>query len=129
MEKSNLLIYGLFIAAYLLFNFLMQQLAAKRARQQQERVQQEQAQRDALMTSADEPLDQLWGRGGQQEEAQEPVVTVEPARRRIEAGAGAAPTPRLSPYTLLRSRQSLRDAIVVMTVLGPCRALDPHDRG
>lgn len=129
MEKSNLLIYGLFIAAYLLFNFLMQQLAAKRARQQRERVQQEQAQQDALMTSADEPLDELWGRGGQHEEAHENVVTVEPARKRVETTAGAAPAPRLSPTALLRSRQSLRDAIVVMTVLGPCRALDPHDRG
>jgi hypothetical protein len=128
MEKSNLLIYGLFIAAYLLFNFLMQQLAAKRARQQRERVQQEQAQQDASMTSADEPLDELWGRGGQHEEAREPVVTVEPARRRVETIGGTA-APRLSPKALLRSRQSLRDAIVVMTVLGPCRALDPHDRG
>jgi len=128
MERSDLLIYGLFIAGYLLFNFLMQR-AAKRARQQRERAQQEQAQPDGVMTSADEPLDELWGRGSQQEEAHEHVVAVEPARKRVETLAGTAPTPRLSPKTLLRSRQSLRDAIVVMTVLGPCRALDPHDRG
>lgn len=128
MDKSNLLIYGLFIAGYLLFNFLMQQVA-RRARQQRERAQQEQAQQGAVLTSADGPLDDLWGRGGQQEETHEHVATVEPARKPVETLAGTAPAPRLSPNTLLRSRQSLRDAIVVMTVLGPCRALDPHDRG
>lgn len=128
MGKSDLLIYGLFIAGYLLFNFLMQRLAARRAQQQREQAQQPTPQPDAAPPPADESLEELWGRG-QQADAHASATAGEPVRKRVEPMAGTAPTPRLSPKTLLRSRQSLRDAIVVMTVLGPCRALDPHDPG
>lgn len=129
MGKSDLLIYGLFIAGYLLFNFLMQQLAARRARQQRELPQQASPQPDAEPpSSADASFEELWGRG-QQADARASATAVEPVRKRVEPVAGTAPAPYLSPKTLLRSRQDLRHAIVVMTVLGPCRALDPHDRG
>lgn len=128
MGKSDLLIYGLFIAAYLLFNFLMQQLAARRARAQREQAQQARPQPDAAPPSADQSLEELWGRG-QQAHVYESATAVEPVRKRVEPVAGTAPAPYLSPKTLLRSRRGLRHAIVVMTVLGPCRALDPPDRG
>ncbi len=125
MEQFDFLIYGLLIAAFLLFNYVVQQ-AAKRARAQQE---QEQAQQQAAAPSPeDEPLDYLWGRRPQ---ADLPAVAapVEPACRVEAIAAERAPAPRrTAPATLFRSRQDLRHAIVVMTVLGPCRALEPHDR-
>jgi len=125
MGKTELLIYVLFVVGFLLFNFLAQQLG-RRARQQQERAQQQES---APSPVGYELRQHAWGRAPQADmpAATEPVV----AARRVEAiaAAPAHPPRRTSPTALLRSRQGLRDAIVIITVLGPCRALDPHDRG
>jgi hypothetical protein len=40
----------------------------------------------------------------------------------------AAPPPPAATRRLFRTRQDLRHAIVLMTVLGPCRALEPHEQ-
>ncbi len=119
MSKSDLLFYGLFLLGFLLFNYIIQQ-AAKRARQQQE---EEQARQEEAAPAEDEPLEDIWGRKPQ---ASLPAVAapVEPPRRVAAIPAAPAPAPRL----LFRTRQDLRHAVVVMTVLGPCRALEPHER-
>ena len=125
MDRSQLLIYGLLIVGFLLFNFLLRR-AAKRAREQQEH---ERAQQEELAPSpADEPIEYGWGRGPQADR-QPAALPVEPARR-FEMNPAAPPLPlhRPAPRALFRSRNDLRRAIVVMTVLGPCRALEPHDR-
>lgn len=127
MGTTELLIYVLFIVGFLLFNFLAQQLG-RRARQQQERAQQQES---APVPVEYELLQDAWGRTPQAELPEAAPVVTAPSRaaRRVEAIAAAPAPQRRSATSLLRSRQGLRDAIVIMTVLGPCRALDPHDRG
>jgi hypothetical protein len=126
MGKTELLLYGLFVVGILVFNYLMQQ-AAKRAREQQE---QEQAQQQQATPSPpeDEPLEDIWGHR-RQANLPATAAPVEPPRR-VEpvATSPAIALRRIAPRALFRSKQDLRHAIVVMTVLGPCRALEPHDR-
>ena len=101
MGKNELLIYGLLIVGYLLFNYFMQQVA-KRARERQDQAAQ------------------------QQEAAPSPIEDVEP-RPRVEAIAVPATAARVTaPHALVRYTADLRHAIMVMTVLGPCRALQPY---
>ena len=124
MDISQLLVYGLLIAGFLLFNYLLQR-AAQRARQRQEHEQAQQ--QEAPPSPDDEQIDSGWGR--------RPAVDHRStsgsaeAMRRVETSAAAAapPSRRPSPKTLFRSTHDLRHAIIVMTVLGPCRALEPHD--
>jgi type II secretory pathway pseudopilin PulG len=129
MGKNELFMYVLFFAVFLLFNYFMQQ-AAKRARQRQEQAQaQQQAQQqEAAPSPDDESAEYLWGR---RTVADLPATAayVEPLPR-VEAIATPASSPGLTaPRALFRSTQDLRHAIVVMTVLGPCRALEPYNEG
>ncbi len=58
----------------------------------------------------------------------EPVMT--PALQHLQAHAAATMAqrrPRTSVAALLGDRQSLRNTIIAMTVLGPCRAQQPYD--
>ena len=121
-SASELLLYGLLIAGFLLFNYVMQRLA-KKARQQQE---QERAQQpEAAPSPEDEPPEDIWVRRPQPD-LLAAAAPVEPARRVETIAAAPAPPPRrTAPRALFRSRQDLRHAIVVMTVLGPCRAQEP----
>ncbi|MGQ0522082.1 MAG: hypothetical protein ACT4P8_00290 [Betaproteobacteria bacterium] len=123
MSKNELFLYGLFFVGFLLFNYFMQQVA-KRARERQEQAQQP----EAAPVPEDEALEPLWGRVPQDAFPQ-PAARVEPARRVETVAAQPAPSPRyLGPKALFGSRQALRHAVIVMTVLGPCRALQPHDQ-
>ena len=123
MGKYELLIYGLIFLGFLLLNNVMQ--AVKRARQQQE---EERAQRqESAPPPEDEPLEYIWGRRPQPD-LPAAATHLEPAPR-VEIAAPPAVSPRRpAPTSLFGSRQDLRHAIVVMTVLGPCRALEPDDR-
>jgi hypothetical protein len=124
MGTNELLIFGVLIVAYLLFNYFMEQVA-KRAREGRERAAQQQEAAPSAME--DEPAEYLWGR---KPEAESPAVStdIEP-RPRVEAIATPAPAPRVTaPHALFRSTADLRHAIIVMTVLGPCRALQPYGR-
>lgn len=122
MGTNELLIFGVLIVAYLLFNYFMEQVA-KRARERQQQAAQRQEAASSAMV--DEPAEYLWGR---KPGAESPAVStdIEP-RPRIEAIAAPAPAPRVTaPHALFRSTADLRHAIMVMTVLGPCRALEPY---
>lgn len=122
MGKNELLIYGLLIVGYLLFNYFMQQVA-KRARERQDQAAQQQE--AAPSPIEDEPAEYLWGR---KPGAESPAVStdVEP-RPRVEAIATPATAARVTaPHALFRYTADLRHAIMVMTVLGPCRALQPY---
>jgi hypothetical protein len=124
MGKYELLVYGLIVLGFLLFNNLMQ--AVKRARQQQEEEWAQQQR--AAPPPDDEPLEYIWG-PRPQTDLPAAAAHLKPAPR-VEAIAArpAAPSRPAAPRELFRSRQDLRHAVVVMTVLGPCRALEPHDR-
>ena len=110
-SASELLLYGLLIAGFLLFNYVMQRLA-KKARQQPE--QEWGQQQEAAPSPEDEPLEDIRGRR---------------PRANLPAAAAPAPPPprRTAAGPIFRSRKDLRHAVVLMTVLGPCRALEPHD--
>lgn len=112
---ARLLIIGLIIAGFMLFNRFAQQ-AAKRLREQQEAAEREAAAQAAA--DAEEELEDVWGR---------PVAPLEtaPAPRVVPAAPALAPR---AAHSLFRTPQDLRHAIIVMTVLGPCRALEPPDR-
>ncbi|MCL4761943.1 MAG: hypothetical protein KJ018_09230 [Burkholderiales bacterium] len=122
MEVTQLLVYALLIAGFMLFNFVLQR-AARRARALQE---QERPQQEALADAAEAtPLDDtVWGR--------EPRADRTPGARTDEPGPGAASPGVSSPVrrrvALFRDTDDLRRAVVAMTVLGPCRALDPPAR-
>ena len=122
---SELLVFGLVLAGFLLFNYVVQQ-RAKRARSQQEGAESA----EPTPTPMDEPLDYAWGRAPssmpiayEQAQARADVPTAPPAQK-----ATPAPLPSYTaPRALFESKQELRHAIVLMTVLGPCRALEPVD--
>lgn len=116
---SELLLYGLIIAGFLLFNYLAQKLARK-AREQQAAAEQAAAQ--AQPVEAEAELEDVWGRSP----AAQPATRHVPEQR--APVPAVAPPPRAATRGLFRSRQDLRHAIVLMTVLGPCRALEPHER-
>ena len=124
-SASELLLYGLLIAGFLLFNYVMQRLA-KKARQQPE--QEWGQQQEAAPSPEDEPLEDIRGR---RPRANLPAAAapVEPARCVAAIAAAPAPPPprRTAAGPIFRSRKDLRHAVVLMTVLGPCRALKPDD--
>jgi hypothetical protein len=127
-SDSELLIFAIAVAVFLLFNFVMQRIArAARERQQREEpLQQQQEEED--------PLENIWGRSPQvqTEPPRRPAAVLVAPMQSVDAVAAPrrAPPPvpgrRIPPAALFRSRQDLRHAIVVMTVLGPCRAQDPY---
>ena len=115
---SELLLYGLIVAGFLLFNYVMQQLA-KKARQEQERA-------EALAPPPEAVLpEDISGRApAAPPAAPEPVAPGVLARR---AEARAPLRRRTAAELFFRTRKDLRQAVVVMTVLGPCRAQEPPD--
>ena len=124
-SASELLLYGLIIAGYLLFNFGTQRLA-KKVRQEPEQKQAQQ--QEAAPSPEDEPLEDIRGRR-LRADLLAAAAPVAPTRRVQAIAVALAPSPRrIAPTALFCSRRDLRHAIVVMTVLGPCRALEPHER-
>jgi len=122
MGKYDLVIYGLIFLGFLLFNTLMQAVKRAQQRQEPERAQQQ----EAAPPTEDEPPDYLWGRRPQPD-LPAAAAHLEPAPRLEAIAAPLAASPRRAALAaLFCSRQDLRHAIVVMTVLGPCRALEPY---
>lgn len=118
---SELLFLALIIAGFMLFNYVAQRLA-KAAREQQEA---EAAVGASVPPPEDEPLEDIWGRVPvPPPAAPAPVARAEPQAR----AAPPRPLPRRAGARLFRTRKDLQHAIVLMTVLGPCRALEPHER-
>jgi hypothetical protein len=117
----DLFLYGVLLVAIVLWNLLMRVLARRR-RQQQDSP-------PPVDSPGAAPVPQPWGRAGEPE----------PWGRQPGAPDGAATAARSEPVwasppaqrrpgsTRFRSRQEVRQAIIAMTVLGPCRAMDPYD--
>jgi hypothetical protein len=115
--SPDLLIYVLVILGILLFNYLARQGARRR--------QDEPA--GGEPPAQEEPLEQIFGRArralpGDPLRAQPPV----PARvDEVRSVVAEVPRRRSIARPLLKGRQNLQRAFIVMTVLGPCRALEP----
>jgi hypothetical protein len=125
-SSSQLLIYGLVIAGFLLFNYFMQRMS--RRAQEQERAQAREA---ASPQPEDEPLEDIWSRRTSVAAPPEPMpVHVLAPAPDAEAPADAPQKAHRSAAArrLFRTRRDLRRAVVMMTVLGPCRALEPPGR-
>ncbi len=117
--SPDLLIYILIIGGIMLFNFLTQRAAARRRQEEAAAERAEQAEAPA----PEEPLADIWGRT-QAAPAAEPL----PVPARVDAApivAAQVRRRRSGTRALLHGTQNLRHAMVVLTVLGPCRALDP----
>lgn len=116
------LVYVLIFGAVLLFNFLMQK-AAKR--------QQEEAARNAPVE--EEIPEEEWNPAPVVASVRPEPEEVLVHRRSVAAPAAAAPTTqprrrlRVARQSLLGARWDIQEAVVVATILGRCRADEPHD--
>lgn len=124
MRVSDLLLYALLLGAIMLFN-LLRQLLSRRRRQQPE---------PPPPIAEQAPTEEFWGRT---------PATLPPLQRALEElppGArrpGAQPrempaarrlaSAREAAAALSGSRRGLRQGMVALAVLGPCRALSPYD--
>jgi hypothetical protein len=116
------LLYLLVFAAVLLIGYVRQRAATRR--QPQEPPQAGAAQE----SPAFEPIPDFWGRTPPTPEHVVPVRRSEP---RVAAEPQVAPATvrrigRSTKRSLMGSKRAVQNAIVVATILGPCRALDPH---
>lgn len=146
MEASQLLFYVLLIAGIVGFNLLMRHMNSK-AKGWQEKLEQRQR-GDAIGTaSSDVSVEAAaarspWGGAAREQAAVEPMEVVLARRARLAAQDGldkpdqqtrAAParpatTQKRRTQPMFSSEAELRQAIVLMTVLGPCRATAPYGR-
>lgn len=111
------LLFVLGFVALVLFNYFAQRAA--RRREQQEKA--EAAAAPAPPPTEEEPLEELWGRTAAPPPPPAPVLAPRPA---------PPPAPRrVHPVrALLKDKRDLRRAVVLMMVLGPCRAQEPPER-
>ncbi len=132
MDKlsPDMLIYILVIAGILIFNYLAQRAAAKR--QQEEPASGE-------PPAQPDPFEEIFGRKGSIPAGElppeslpalvrvyeAPPAPVPVAEARRVAVSAAAPRRRSAARALLQGKGNLQRAVVVMTVLGPCRAMEP----
>ena len=107
------LIYVLAFAAYLLFRYLKYRFG------QQE--QQDSAQHERLPQNSEEVKEAPVA-------SSVPSVAVDHFGR-TDAPSASAPLPkrRFARRSLMGTKWEVRNAIVIATVLGPCRAFEPHD--
>ena len=122
------IIYVLVFLGIVLFNFVMQQAARRRQQEEQARAGEPLEEAAEPPRPAElEPLEDIWGR----------VPAPAPMAAALPPIAAPRPAPLLSPVlprrmhpvrALLKERRDLRRAVVLMMVLGPCRAQDPPER-
>ena len=104
------LILILILAAILLY----QDVVRRRRKRQQSEVPQ------------DEPVPEIWGRAPAIP-AVSPVPPERVGQSEAVAASAAIPVRRSAVRPLVGTRRDLRRAIVIMTILGPCRAFEPFD--
>ena len=128
MFSSELLVFAAIVAAFMAFNAVVNWLARKAREAREREIEPVRTQPAALESLLD---DHAWGGGASERTAKEPTrseVTVVP--RNVPAAAsvldsrGSGGIVRVRRR--LRTQQGVREAIVLMTVIGPCRALEPY---
>jgi hypothetical protein len=115
------LLYVLIFLGIVVFQFF--------ARRLQQRAQQaEEAARPAPPAAEEPPLEDVWGRTPVRTEVPQPVAALAPPPAPPVASAPPS-SRRLHPArALLGNPRDLRRAVVLMMVLGPCRADAPQER-
>ena len=117
----DLFLFVLLFLGIVLFNYVMQRAARRRREEEQAQA----AQQPAAPATADEPLEDIWGRTPAP--AAVPALAPRAAPQPVRAQAPALR--RLHPArALLKDKRDLRRAVVLMMVLGPCRAQEPPER-
>ena len=115
------ILYVLAFLAIILFNVIAQRAARRRPQQ----AEAEQAAVPAPPPAEDEPLDDIWGRTP----APPPAAVATPRPAPAPLPAQPRMPRRVHPVrALLKERRDLRRAVVLMMVLGPCRAQEPPER-
>ena len=113
------LLYILGFVAVVLFNIFAQRAARRR---QQEEAAHAPAEPPV---AEDAPLEDIWGR----KPAPPPLAPVIVAPPPLPAPSAPSVPQRAHPVrALLREPRDLRRAVILMMVLGPCRAQEPPDR-
>ena len=121
------LVYLIIFAGFILVNWLAQQAA--RRRQQEEQAQAEEPGQGEPPPFEAEPVEYSWGRAPASVPAPAPAPA--PVARPSPSPARAAPSAvrRLHPVrALLKDKPSLRRAVILSMVLGPCRAQEPPEQ-
>ena len=129
MFSSELLVFAAIVAAFMAFNAVVSWLARK-AREARER----EIELEPVRTQPEEVeslLDHAWGGGASERPAKELARFEAPVVPRNVPAAAAVVESRESGEIIrvrrrLRTQQGVREAIVLMTVIGPCRALEPY---
>ena len=131
MEKFpvDLLVYVLIFGAIVLFQYLMKRFGPQ---QQPDEAPQEAPLPQEKAAAQEEPLPDIWGRAPTVP-AVSPVAAASDVRfGRSEAPGATVTLPgrrsrRFSRRARMGSRREMQNAIVIATILGPCRAFEPHD--
>lgn len=113
------LIYVLVVAAIVLFQYMMKRFGQQQQQQQQE--QQDSAQDERLAQIPEEVMETP---------AASPVSSVAVGhfgRAEAPGASSALPGRRFARRSLMGTRREVQNAIVIATILGPCRAFEPHD--
>lgn len=122
------ILYVLAFVGFILFNFLTQQAAARRQREQQARAgeagEAPEAAPELPPDPQDEPLEDIWGRVPPAPAALPPPLATPPPTPQTAAAARRGVHP---VRALLKDKRDLRRAVVLMMVLGPCRAQEPPE--
>ena len=105
------LIYVLMFGAVLLVQYLMKRFGPQPSSPQEEPVPEipEQEQATAQTSPVAAASDSRFGRSG------------------APGASPAFPEHRFSRRALLGNRRDVQNAVVIATILGPCRAYEPHD--
>lgn len=112
----------LFFGAIVLFNIIRQRAAGRGAP--------EEAAADGDEQDPDDIPEAVWRRGSLEPVDFAEAMVAAPTPRRMPAPAAAAPATRRRRFdrqALLGTRRSVQDAFVVATILGRCRADEPHE--
>jgi hypothetical protein len=120
------LLYVLAFIAIVVYNFFAQRAARRRQQEKQAQAETVPAEPAPESSPQTELPEDVWGRP-----ATPPTPAPVPVPRLAPPPVRAAPPAprRLHPArALLRDKRDLRRAVVLMMVLGPCRAQEPPER-
>jgi hypothetical protein len=115
------ILYLLLFGAVLLFNYITQQIARRR----QAEAEQQQPPPEEQQTN--EAPGDFWGRSPETQAALlAPAEPVAPVRRYQPPVARPTRRPgRFSKQALFGNKRDVQNAVVIATILGPCRAMEP----